>query len=99
MLEDFVIVEYADEKERLELKEKLTNEANILRNTIEALDEMPSHNHGTYHENIGWSGGGVWTVCNPAQQYGTAPTTYTGGGQAHNNMPPYITVYCWRRTA
>lgn len=23
----------------------------------------------------------------------------TGGGQAHNNMPPYITYYCWERTA
>lgn len=22
-----------------------------------------------------------------------------GGGQAHNNMPPYIGVYMWRRTA
>ena len=22
-----------------------------------------------------------------------------GGGQTHNNMPPYITVYRWRRTA
>lgn len=23
----------------------------------------------------------------------------TGGGQAHNNMPPYIVKYCWERTA
>ncbi len=26
-------------------------------------------------------------------------TSYVGGGQAHNNMPPYITCYMWRRTA
>lgn len=24
---------------------------------------------------------------------------YTGGSQAHNNMPPYLAVYMWRRTA
>ena len=24
---------------------------------------------------------------------------FTGGSQPHNNMPPYITVYMWKRTA
>ena len=26
-------------------------------------------------------------------------TGYTGGSQAHNNMPPYLAGYLWRRTA
>lgn len=29
----------------------------------------------------------------------TFTTQSTGGGQAFNNMPPYITVYMWKRTA
>lgn len=26
-------------------------------------------------------------------------TGYTGGGQAHDNMPPYLSVNMWKRTA
>lgn len=29
----------------------------------------------------------------------TGGTGYVGGSQAHNNMPPYLTVYMWKRTA
>ena len=29
----------------------------------------------------------------------TVMVTSTGGSEAHDNMPPYITAYCWHRTA
>lgn len=31
--------------------------------------------------------------------YGTAQYKLSGGGQPHNNMPPYLAFYVWRRTA
>lgn len=29
----------------------------------------------------------------------TGSNSNTGGGESHNNMPPYLTLYMWRRTA
>ena len=57
--------------------------------------EMPAHTHtGVYTTN----GGGI---SNPGSgggfQVGTSDST--GGGQAHNNLQPYITVYFWKRIA
>lgn len=60
--------------------------------------EMPSHNHG-YAMRAGSNGG--WTIAqmsNGAGQY-FGYTERTGGSQAHNNMPPYLVVYMWKRIA
>lgn len=62
------------------------------------IDEMPSHNHGLKNDKTGGSGSAKWVV-NSSASSGTGVITNTGGNQAHNNMPPYLVVYMWKRTA
>lgn len=63
--------------------------------------EMPSHDHGvsgwytilassSSGQTLSLDGPGYWQVKHPASQ---------GSGTAHNNMPPYLAVYMWKRTA
>lgn len=64
------------------------------------IDEMPSHNHivKPYYGGIG-NGSALqrgWSGSSTSQDY---TTTNTGGGQAFDIMPPYLTVYMWKRTA
>ena len=65
------------------------------------ITEMPSHNHNKLK--LRWS-----TASGANAVYGSNGTgsgsdrddeSYQGGGQPHNNMQPYITVYFWKRTA
>ena len=61
--------------------------------------EMPSHRHGAsegqFHAYTGSNGSD--TVSGGTNFKSIQYTAYVGGGGSHNNMPPYITVYVWRR--
>ena len=67
----------------------------------QALYEIPAHNHLFNQVRLDSAGsgglysGGEWKVW---LDYGV-PTTDVGGGQPHNNMPPYMTVYMYKRIA
>lgn len=63
------------------------------------VNEMPSHNHDIALQQ---SGG---TVANGVVKQASGVVSdglyvrYRGGNAAHNNMPPYLSVYMWKRTA
>lgn len=62
------------------------------------LDEIPSHNHTTWRVNLNERVSPGYDFA--SGQYNlTEITGNSGGGQAHNNMPPYLSVYMWQRTA
>ena len=62
------------------------------------VDEMPSHTHGTPVKSGSYTtmdgSGNTWVPI-----YNNDFVGYTGGSQAHNNMPPYLAVYMWKRVA
>ena len=65
------------------------------------IEEMPGHSHQQY---VTAGSGTDATRCDYNEdgtfsKYPQCTTSSMGGGVAHNNMPPYITVYVWRRIA
>lgn len=65
------------------------------------VDEMSSHTHS---ERLEWSNTKAWGLTGTGQGANAvvdqgSSTEATGGGKPHNNMPPYLVCYMWRRVS
>lgn len=64
------------------------------------IDEMPEHNHSFATYGVTVAGGSAYNRPKNASTYSSThsyKSTPRGGGLAHNNMPPYLAVYMWKR--
>ena len=61
-----------------------------------AVNEIPAHTH-TYGKSTTTENMSIHDITG-LRGAATANTGSTGGGAAHNNIQPYITVYMWKRT-
>ena len=69
-----------------------------------SIDEMPSHSHDTVNAHIiaNDNDDNPLTFMNGTDarvSQNTRATINVGGNLPHNNMPPYITVYVWKRVS
>jgi hypothetical protein len=62
-----------------------------------SVAEMPAHTHSIEPGITG--DGGATGSAGVRVTHSANNTSSTGGGGAHNNIQPYITVYMWKRTA
>jgi hypothetical protein len=76
--------------------EKVTLTVNQIPEHVHNLSNLLKDSGGT--DNIGWTGYAFKnSSVHPLEEI--INTKPAGGGQAHNNMPPYVAVYVWERTA
>ena len=67
--------------------------------------QMPSHRHSVQDRsrndttNNGKANNNGNRVNPSNMNYRSVDTSYTGGDQPHENLPPYIAIYIWKRTA
>ena len=70
--------------------------------------ELPSHYHNLYVTTSDAEGPTVQAIKNWENQFelvtkyretGVKPMSAVGDGIAHNNMPPYVAMYAWKRIA
>ena len=65
---------------------------------------MPSHDHtpeggGSYLKSSGWyvNDDELWSGYLSGSSVSFTKTSPAGGNQPHENMPPYIAAFCWKR--
>lgn len=63
------------------------------------IEEMPSHNHGINGAGRAGTDSGDFGSVQLSSVWAANYSAEVGGGGAHNNMPPYLAVYMWQRTA
>lgn len=69
------------------------------------IEEMPEHTHqigdGFFKDlgGYGVTGSMYKSTLEPTDEAVFSRTSSSGGGKPHNNLPPYLAVYVWKRTA